>query len=1191
MNDLYLEIWSRPGHASFDRVVEDPDAVTFGASVRIGLGEGHMTVPAMWEYLNDALFDDPADPANNVRTIARIYNEVRPEIPIAEWFLDDLKPTDEDPTWEIVGLGIAKMFGYLVVEPPDWDGSTDYVAAIPDWVYGGRNIAGDLTGRYTPERVSLDLLRTDDGTYTITVFTDDGAVIDTTAAIDHDADKFAIDAALTALSNVTFVSVDGVDGSFRLTFNDESTNTIISANSSNLIGQWQVAVDATGGTFTITVNGATTGNIAHNASADDVKTAVEALAGVTDVDVTRTQTATFNWTFQFIAPDSPTTFTVDGSLLTGGAGTAVATQLDPLAQITLIEQGKIVPAGWEISRSYLSTIEHGTVIEFRMWETGDPALPAGCGAGQAMMFNGLEPAFPGIQKVLNVTPGALYQVHAWVTGLNAGDTVRMVIRTLAEQELNGDARDEQTIAVSGAWQEFSIPDLRIPEGVTQVIFRFGHVDSPGVDPGRIFVACPTFRLGFAPETWGGILVDQYVAATTGVPTRTAAGFGLWWDERDVTGVDRYLELDFDATDDSAGVPWIRTEEMTIKRGLNGIQLLDVGAKIGYEHRVIPKQLKTADPADDGVWLLQAFNPDGMDDGHPGDDEFLLTEAVRLGLQFYAPRGSRVIAEGREQQSSRAISAAAEASMGAIEVYLNQRDLEGGGTLAAAAATGLADSIRRTKSVAPVIRPLPDEHQPLIDWLLPGNTEDLEFPPLIPRESHRVREVTIAVDDFATEYQLALGADSAPSNFSTVSKAVAYLLNKPDLIREEGRGPGQLGDVAIAAPATCDECLAEFLGGGPGRVVDAVTTVESPLVGDFEANLPSYAAGDVVVIIVKADGGEPTAIAGWFSTHEPTPSATAVYWKETTGSEGAQLVIPGVSISVVSVAATFRGVDIGTFPPDFSAWKFHSTSVTLDPAQVTMSHGDDLYAVLVLVGGIHGSGSVNVIDPGDYVELGQIQAGPGDSSAFMGMRLVEGVSDDPPPFTHSPTTSGGSLSYITMALRFSIDASVALAAHTHTEDEVDDIDKLAQKAVPVNADRVKIYDSEDDDTFKYSELGDLPGGAVSQQLSFFRTGTLEVTTGASKFPALFDMTLIGVRAAVGTAPTGADLIVDVNKNGTTVYTTQGNRPTISDGNTSSTETVPDVTAVAAGDLLSVDIDQVGSSTEGSDLVVAIEFQEA
>jgi hypothetical protein len=124
-----------------------------------------------------------------------------------------------------------------------------------------------------------------------------------------------------------------------------------------------------------------------------------------------------------------------------------------------------------------------------------------------------------------------------------------------------------------------------------------------------------------------------------------------------------------------------------------------------------------------------------------------------------------------------------------------------------------------------------------------------------------------------------------------------------------------------------------------------------------------------------------------------------------------------------------------------------------------------------------------------------------------------------------------------------------------------------------------------------DADDHSGLAVAQPLAFSKTGTLEVTTGVSKFPALFDMTLIGVRAAVGTAPTGADLIVDVNLNGTTVYTTQGNRPTISDGSTSSTETVPDVTAVSAGDLLSVDIDQIGSSTAGSDLVVAIEFQEA
>jgi hypothetical protein len=39
------------------------------------------------------------------------------------------------------------------------------------------------------------------------------------------------------------------------------------------------------------------------------------------------------------------------------------------------------------------------------------------------------------------------------------------------------------------------------------------------------------------------------------------------------------------------------------------------------------------------------------------------------------------------------------------------------------------------------------------------------------------------------------------------------------------------------------------------------------------------------------------------------------------------------------------------------------------------------------------------------------------------------------------------------------------------------------------------------------------------------------------------TIRSVTAAVGTAPTGATLIADVNIDGTTVFTTQANRPTI------------------------------------------------
>jgi len=87
------------------------------------------------------------------------------------------------------------------------------------------------------------------------------------------------------------------------------------------------------------------------------------------------------------------------------------------------------------------------------------------------------------------------------------------------------------------------------------------------------------------------------------------------------------------------------------------------------------------------------------------------------------------------------------------------------------------------------------------------------------------------------------------------------------------------------------------------------------------------------------------------------------------------------------------------------------------------------------------------------------------------------------------------------------------------------------------------------------------------------------------------TIIGVRARADTAPVGAAMIVDVNKNGTTLFTTQGNRPTIADGGNNSTTTLPDVTAVAAGDRITYDVDQVGSGTAGADVSVVVAIKVA
>jgi hypothetical protein len=110
----------------------------------------------------------------------------------------------------------------------------------------------------------------------------------------------------------------------------------------------------------------------------------------------------------------------------------------------------------------------------------------------------------------------------------------------------------------------------------------------------------------------------------------------------------------------------------------------------------------------------------------------------------------------------------------------------------------------------------------------------------------------------------------------------------------------------------------------------------------------------------------------------------------------------------------------------------------------------------------------------------------------------------------------------------------------------------------------------------------------QTQTWSRDGDATITTGAMRWYNRTGKTLTihGAWAAAGTAPTGASLIVDVNKNGVTIFTTQANRPTITAGSNGGTLATPDVTTLADGDYLTVDIDQVGSSIAGADVTVGV-----
>lgn len=103
---------------------------------------------------------------------------------------------------------------------------------------------------------------------------------------------------------------------------------------------------------------------------------------------------------------------------------------------------------------------------------------------------------------------------------------------------------------------------------------------------------------------------------------------------------------------------------------------------------------------------------------------------------------------------------------------------------------------------------------------------------------------------------------------------------------------------------------------------------------------------------------------------------------------------------------------------------------------------------------------------------------------------------------------------------------------------------------------------------------------------FNLGLASVGTKQAQALIPGSLTISKVKIYSDVAPTGASLIVDVNKNGVSIFTNQGNRPAIASGGHSDESGTPDVTGLSAGDRLSVDIDQVGSTVAGGDDLVIV-----
>ena len=102
-------------------------------------------------------------------------------------------------------------------------------------------------------------------------------------------------------------------------------------------------------------------------------------------------------------------------------------------------------------------------------------------------------------------------------------------------------------------------------------------------------------------------------------------------------------------------------------------------------------------------------------------------------------------------------------------------------------------------------------------------------------------------------------------------------------------------------------------------------------------------------------------------------------------------------------------------------------------------------------------------------------------------------------------------------------------------------------------------------------------------------TTDLTTGTdtTQFRIPYGFTLTDVRCSVNTAPTGSTIIVDINEGGSSILSTKLSID-VSETKSTTAATPPVIsdTSLADDSIISIDIDQIGSTVAGTGLKVVL-----
>jgi copper chaperone CopZ len=736
---------------------------------------------------------------------------------------------------------------------------------------------------------------------------------------------------------------------------------------------------ATSGSFTIDVDSSgTPATINFDDTAADVKTAIEGLSTVSEVQVGGSGTEDDPWHIVFTDPDKTNVDTqTDGSGLSGG----------DVFRAVVVEGGQITPAYYTKSQTFAGDVfgNHGGGS---MAVVDDPVESG----GRALRIIGTTP-FIGTQQIIDVELDSIGYATCEAYTTSATDKFRLVVRDINEGFIASSGGGQVGAGYEGLtvtpdeWNTITVPNIMLEDDDgDRIIVRFAVV-SEG-DPSEFLVKNLEYHPGFPGTTAG----DISTILTELAQTRGA----LDW-----------LELGYDAEIDSNSEYW-DVDDLAFQADAGELLGTHVHGDLqtgAYELDLVRIPDDELESGSDVTHRLELFNPAGRGMAAGANTQIVIGSSIANGTvaKRRVPH-THYLVETYDQDFVE-VTDVRVSGLPRREGFLRSEQARDRAT---------AEKIGKARIAAEI------ENLLGAQVTLVGDTvvayRDFNIGTTVPyilgrtalRHERRIHTISMRLEggkwsDTITASKVYAGSrgsgGDSPLMLEAMRKLYAIFERKQRFLR--GRGA-----IIVQPPPPASI----FTEGGQASRTDLVVTLNTGGPGEggnpWPINLPTYSAGDRVVVCVSCADTLAADITGVDGFTELKTSANAergaVYQRIMDGTEGSTVDVSLAAAAQTAVAIAFvhRGLDWTVYTTDVAS-AFATSSV--DPPQVNLSHGvDAIYDVYIFWGGAHGSGQVSVTTPSaGYTELVDENTGPGDTSAGLMVKQITGAtSEDPGAFVIS-----------------------------------------------------------------------------------------------------------------------------------------------------------------------------------------------